>query len=312
MADQTTIQRPVETQGIGLHTAVRSHLRLLPAPADTGIVFRRPDLDNFEIEAHVRNVARVSYATSLMKKGVLLSTTEHLLAALYSCEIDNVYVEIDALEVPILDGSSRPFIDLLEMAGTRRLRRRRRYLRVLKPLEFSDGDRRIGIYPAGEFRVRCFIDFPHPMIGEQQVEIVVGPRTFTDMLASARTFGFVEDVARLRAMGLIRGGSVENAVVLSRDGIMNGEGLRFPDEFGRHKALDLIGDLALVGHPLKALVVAHKAGHALHTQLVTRLLADRSLWAISTDDASIDAQSSPESSIEPLAESVRLASGTPL
>src|ERR1700675_3315319 len=149
MTYQTTIERPVSTKGVGLHTAVKSHLRLVPAPADTGIVFRRVDLDNFEIEAHVRNVARVSYATSLMKKGVLLSTTEHLLAALYSCGVDNVYIEIDALELPILDGSSQPFIDLLAQAGTRQLRRHRRYIRVLKPLEFNDGDRRIGIYPAG-------------------------------------------------------------------------------------------------------------------------------------------------------------------
>src|SRR5579863_7318839 len=145
MPNQTTIQHPVETSGIGLHTAVRSHLRLVPAPADTGIVFRRTDLDNFEIEAHGRNVARVSYATSLMKKGVLLSTTEHLLAALYASGLDNVYVDIDAIEIPILDGSSQPFIDMLEQAGVRRLRRRRRYLKVLKALEFSDGGRRIGI-----------------------------------------------------------------------------------------------------------------------------------------------------------------------
>src|SRR3972149_7857476 len=137
MAYQTTIEHAVETAGIGLHTAVPSRLRLVPAPADTGIVFRRVDLDNFEIEAHVRNVARVSYATSLMKKGVLLSTTEHLLAALYSCGVDNVYIELDALEVPILDGSAQPFIEMLEKAGIRQLRRRRRYLKVIKPLEFS-------------------------------------------------------------------------------------------------------------------------------------------------------------------------------
>src|SRR6202521_4168129 len=162
MSHQLTIQRPVETEGIGLHTAVRCRLRLVPAPADTGIVFRRVDLDNFEIEAHVRNVARVSYATSLMKKGVLLSTTEHLLAALYACGIDNVYVEIDAIEVPILDGSSQPFIELLEQAGLRRQRRRRRYLKILRPLEISDGDRRVGIYPSSEFRVEGMVDYAHP------------------------------------------------------------------------------------------------------------------------------------------------------
>ena len=284
MAYQTTIEKPVETEGIGLHTAVKSRLRLVPAPADTGIVFRRTDLENFEIEAHVRNVARVSYATSLMKKGVLLSTIEHLLAALYSCGVDNVYCEIDNLEVPILDGSSQPFIEMLSSAGVRRLRRRRRYLKVLKPLEFADGDRRIGIYPAENFRVRCLIDFPHPLVRRQEVELLVNRDTFSHLLAPARTFGFMEDVERLRAVGLIRGGSLENAIVLSKEGILNGE-LRFPDEFGRHKALDLIGDLALVGKPLKGLVVAHKAGHALHTQLVTRLLADKSLWTETTEEA---------------------------
>ena len=174
MIFQTTIERPVSTTGIGLHTAVKSRLRLVPAPADTGIVFRRVDLDNFEIEAHVRNVARVSYATSLMKKGVLLSTTEHLLAALYSCGVDNVYIELDALELPILDGSSQPFIEMLEQAGVRRLRKRRRYLKVLKPLEFSDGGRRIGIYPAEDFQVRCFVDYAHPSVGAQEVEMRVG------------------------------------------------------------------------------------------------------------------------------------------
>src|ERR1700720_1844538 len=174
MSSQLTIQRPVETEGIGLHTAVRSRVRFVPAPADTGIVFRRVDLDNFEIEAHVRNVARVSYATSLMKQGVLLSTTEHVVAALYSCGVDNVYIEIDALELPILDGSAQPFIEMLEQAGVRRLRKRRRYLKVLKALEFSDGDRRIGIYPAEDFQVRCFVDYANPAVGAQEVEIRVG------------------------------------------------------------------------------------------------------------------------------------------
>ncbi|MGA7921318.1 MAG: UDP-3-O-acyl-N-acetylglucosamine deacetylase [Candidatus Acidiferrales bacterium] len=281
MSYQLTIQRPVETSGVGLHTAVQCRVRLLPAPADTGIVFRRTDLDDFEIEAHVHNVARVSYATSLMKQGVLLSTVEHLLAALYSCGVDNVYVEIDALELPILDGSSKPFIDLLAKAGTRKLRRLRRCVRVLKPLEFSDGDRRIGIYPADEFRVHCFVDYKHPLVGPQEVKMTVDRESFSREIAPARTFGFMKDFPGLQAMGLIRGGSVENAIVLDDEGVLNGP-LRFPDEFGRHKALDLIGDLALVGRPLLARIVAHKAGHALHTQLVTRLLADHSLWTETT------------------------------
>jgi UDP-3-O-[3-hydroxymyristoyl] N-acetylglucosamine deacetylase len=283
MSFQLTIQRPADIEGVGLHTAVRGHLRFLPAPADTGIVFRRTDLEGFEIEAHVRNVARVSYATSLMKQGVLLSTTEHVLAALYSCGIDNVYVEVDALEVPILDGSSKPFIDMLMRAGTRRLRRPRKYLRVVKPLEFSDGDRRIGIYPSDSFRVQCFVEYKHPCVGPQEVEMRVDRESFSRDLAPARTFGFMKDFPGLRAMGLIRGGSFENAIVLDDATIQNGP-LRFADEFGRHKALDLIGDLALVGRPLQGLVAAHKAGHALHTQLVTRLLADDSLWTETTEE----------------------------
>jgi UDP-3-O-[3-hydroxymyristoyl] N-acetylglucosamine deacetylase len=236
------------------------------------------DLDGFEIEAHGRNVARVSYATSLMKKGVLLSTTEHLLAALYGCGVDNVYIEIDAIEVPILDGSAQPFVDLLERAGLRKLRRRRRYLKVLRPLQIADGDRSIGIYPANGFHVHCLVDYAHPSIGRQEVEMRVDRDTFSKVLARARTFGFLEELERLRAVGLIRGGSLENAIVLTSDGVLNGGPLRYPNEFGRHKTLDLIGDLALIGRPLLAHVVAHKAGHALHTQLVSRLLADSSLW----------------------------------
>ena len=293
MAQQTTILRPVEISGVGLHTAVAGCLRLTPAPADTGIVFRRTDLDNFEIEAHGRNVARVSYATSLMKQGVLLSTVEHLLAALYSCGVDNVYADIDALEVPILDGSSQPFIEMLQRAGIRKLRRKRRYLKVLRPLEVVEGDRRIGIYPAGEFRVRCLVDYAHPAVGRQEVEILVNRETFSHLLAPARTFGFTKDFDGMRAVGLIRGGSMENAIVLNEDSVMNGP-LRFEDEFGRHKTLDLIGDLALVGLPLLARVQAHKAGHALHTQLVTRLLADLSLWKETTEEPSSVAAPVPE------------------
>ena len=282
---QTTIQREVSTEGIGLHTGVFGHVRLVPAPADTGIVFRRTDLDNFVIEARGENVARVSYATSLMKQGVLLSTTEHLLAAIYSCGIDNVFVNIDSIEVPILDGSAEPFMQMLEQAGVRRLRKRRRYLKVLKPLEVVENGRRIGIYPADEFRVKCFVDFPHPLVGRQEIEMVVGQDSFRQLLARARTFCFEREIEPLRAMGLIRGGSLDNAIVLTSDGVMNGP-LRFADEFGRHKALDLIGDLALVGLPLHARVEAHKAGHALHTQLVSNLLADPSLWTITTEEES--------------------------
>lgn len=288
MTFQSTILRPVETSGIGLHTGVAGKLRLNPAPADTGILFRRSDLDNFPIEAHGRNVARVSYATSLMKQGVLLSTTEHLLAALYSSGIDNVYVDIDAIEVPILDGSADPFMEMLDRAGTRHLRRKRRYLKVLKPVELEEPDphlagqvRRIGIYPEDEFRLRCYIDFPHPLVGQQAFELTVTRDSFRERLSRARTFCFERDIEPLKKMGLIRGGSLENAIVLTEDGVMNGP-LRFADEFGRHKALDLIGDLALVGLPLLGRVEAYRGGHALHTQLVSRLLGDPSAWTITT------------------------------
>lgn len=278
---QTTIQREAETQGVGLHTGVQSTVRLVPAPVDAGIVFRRVDLDSFAIEAHGQNVARVSYATSLMKQGVLLSTTEHLLAAIYSCGIDNIYIDIDAIEVPILDGSAEPYMQLLDQAGIRKLRKKRRYLRVVKPVEVVEDGRQIGIYPADEFRVRCYVDFPHPLVGQQEVEMVVNADSFRRVLSRARTFCFETDIEPLRAMGLIRGGSLDNAIVLTSDGMLNGP-LRYADEFGRHKALDLIGDLALVGLPLLGSVEARKAGHSLHTQLVSRLLADPTSWEITT------------------------------
>jgi len=297
---QTTIAKPASAEGVGLHTGVYGHIKLMPAPADTGIVFRRVDLENFLIEAQGHNVARVSYATSLMKQGVLLSTTEHLLAAIYSCGIDNIYIDIDSIEVPILDGSAEPFMQMLALAGTRRLRRKRRFLKVLRPLEVLEGDRRIGIYPADEFRVRCYVDFPHPLVGQQEVEMLVSPETFRHLLARARTFCFERDIAPLRSMGLIRGGSLENAIVLTSDGVMNGP-LRFPDEFGRHKALDLIGDLALAGLPLLARVEAHKAGHALHTQLVSRLLADPTLWTVTTQEALQEQVESTQADLAPVA-----------
>jgi UDP-3-O-[3-hydroxymyristoyl] N-acetylglucosamine deacetylase len=191
-------------------------------------------------------------------------------------------------------------MQMLEEAGTRRLRRKRRYLKVLKPLEVIEGDRRIGIYPADEFRVRCYVDFPHPLVGQQEVEMLVSPETFRHLLARARTFCFERDIQPLRSMGLIRGGSLDNAIVLTSDGVMNGP-LRFPDEFGRHKALDLIGDLALAGLPLLGHVEAHKAGHALHTQFVSRLLADPTLWTVTTGEAVHRVLESPVPALAPLA-----------
>lgn len=293
MRFEHTIETPVETSGTGLHTGVTCRLRLLPAPSGTGIVFRRADLDGFEVEARAANIARVSYATSLMKKGVLISTTEHLLAALYACGIDNVYVELDNLELPILDGSAQPFVELVEAAGRLRQRRRRRYVEILKPVEVSEGEphspnrRSIGIYPCNGTRnltVDYTIDFRHPLIGRQQLDFEVNETSFAGLLSAARTFCFYDEVERLRQMGLIRGGTLDCALVLTRDGLLNQRGLRYPDEFCRHKALDLIGDLALVGSRLVGRVVAWRAGHALHTALVLKLLRATDAWREATAD----------------------------
>jgi len=253
---------------------------LAPAPANTGIVFKRTDLEGFPIEARVRNVARVSYATTLMRKGVLISTTEHLLSALAAFEVDNAFVEIDNLELPIMDGSALPFVRLIREAGVKRQRARRKYIKILKPVEVVDGGKRMAVYPADRFFVTYRILFPHPLIGEQIREYVPGEASYEREIAPARTFGFMEELEALRKMGLIRGGSLDNAIVLTRDGVINPEGLRFPDEFCRHKMLDLIGDLALLGHPVIGHVLADRAGHAMHAALATRILADKTSWRL--------------------------------
>ena len=256
---------------------------MTPAPAGTGIVFRRSDLDFFPIAASWKHVARVSYATSLMRQGVLIQTTEHLLSTLYSFGIDNAYIEIDNLEVPILDGSGKPFVDLLRAAGVRRLRRQRKYLRIRRPVSVQDGMKRISIIPDDVFRLTCEIDFPRP-IGKQSVEMEVTPERYAAELSPARTFGFEHELDQLREMGLIRGASLESAVCFSRDGVLNPGGLRFKDECCRHKALDLIGDLALLGRPLLGHVIAERAGHAMHTALVAKIMSDPSLYDLVTFD----------------------------
>jgi UDP-3-O-[3-hydroxymyristoyl] N-acetylglucosamine deacetylase len=281
---ETTLQRPVEAVGVGLHSGVQVHIRILPAPVATGIVFVRTDLENFPIPASWRHVARVSYATSLMRQGVLISTTEHLLSVFYSMGIDNAFVEIDNLEVPILDGSGQPFVELLGQAGIREYRRKRRYLRIRRPISVEDGSKRISILPAESFRLTCDIDFPHPLVGRQSLELEVTPRTYAASIAPARTFGFEYELEQMRGMGLIRGASLENAVCFTHSGVMNPEGQRFPDECCRHKALDLIGDLALIGRPLLGHVIAERAGHAMHTALVARIMSDASLYEILTVD----------------------------
>ncbi len=284
MRFETTVQRPVEASGIGLHSGVPVHIRITPAPVSTGVVFLRSDLDYFPIPASWRHVARVSYATSLMRQGVLVSTTEHLLSVFYSVGIDNVYVEIDNLEVPILDGSGLPFVDLIREAGIRHYRRKRKYLRIRRPVMVEDRGKRISILPADSFRLTCDIHWDHPLVGTQGLEMEGTPERYAAEIAPARTFGFDYELDKMRDMGLIRGASLENAVCFTRDTVLNPEGLRFPDECCRHKALDLIGDLALLGKPLLGHVIAERAGHAMHAALVARIMSDPTLYEILTFD----------------------------
>jgi UDP-3-O-[3-hydroxymyristoyl] N-acetylglucosamine deacetylase len=277
LQQEQTIRTPVECCGTGLHSGAPVRLKILPAPPGSGIVFRRVDLDGFEVQAVGRNVARVSYATSLMKKGVLISTTEHLLSAFIGTGIDNAIVELDNLELPILDGSAQPFVDLIRKAGIRKQRRPRSYLRIRRELELREGDKFIAVYPADRYSVSYSINFPHPLIGKESFRVDLSDGNYLREIAPARTFGSREDERAMRNMGLIRGASVENCIVLTRAGIENPP-LRFGDEFVRHKVLDLIGDLALLGRQILGNVVADRAGHAMHTALVSRLLRDRTLW----------------------------------
>ena len=263
--------------GVGLHSGAPVAMRILPAPPGRGIVFRRTDLDDFEIEANSRNVARVSYATSLMKKGVLISTTEHLLSAFIGLGVDNAIVELDNLELPILDGSALPFVDLIQKAGIRKQRRPRRYLKILREVEMREGNKFISVYPADTYSVSYSINFPHPLIGKETFQLELSNGSYLKNIAAARTFGSRADEKAMRNMGLIRGASRENCIVLTRDGIENGP-LRFPDEFVRHKVLDLVGDLALLGKPILGKILADRAGHAMHTALVSRILRDQTLW----------------------------------
>jgi UDP-3-O-[3-hydroxymyristoyl] N-acetylglucosamine deacetylase len=278
---QQTLAGSIEFSGIGLHTGEQATVRIVPAPADKGIVFRRLDLDNFELPANVASVARVAYATTLMSRGVWISTVEHLLSALYGMAIDNAYIELDNFEVPILDGSAAPFTEAIARVGSVRQRALRQYIRITKPFVLEEGEKTLGIYPSDSFTVKYDIDFPHPLIGKQSVEAQLTGTNYADAIASARTFGFYHEVEKLQASGLIRGGSLDNAIVLTETGMLNDTSLRFTDEFVRHKTLDLLGDFALIGLPVLGRLVANRAGHALHTRFVAELLESSSHWTLS-------------------------------
>lgn len=278
--NQKTISQPIEISGIGLHTGVITNIRLLPAPENTGYVFVRTDLDNFEIPASIEYVSHCSYATTLLKQGVVLSTCEHLLSALRGANVDNCFIELDNIEIPILDGSSEIWLELLENAGFIQQEVPRHYLKVLKEVVFEQGDRRMSVAPAENYEIESFIDFPHPLIQSQSFNLKLDAETYRREIASARTFGFTREIEMLRKSNLALGGSLDNAIVLTDDGMLNESPLRFPDEFVRHKILDIIGDFALLGMPILGKLKAAKSGHAVHASLMSKLLKTENAWEI--------------------------------
>jgi UDP-3-O-[3-hydroxymyristoyl] N-acetylglucosamine deacetylase len=280
---QRTLRKEAFFEGIGLHTGYSVRLTLKPAPTETGIMFRRTDLKNFEIEAIRTHVAKVSYATTLMKKGVMISTVEHLLSTLYGLGIDNLYLDINSMEVPILDGSGRIFIEEILKAGIVEQDALRKYIVIEKPIEVRQGDKVAGVYPNPTPRATYIIDFEHEAIGSQKIQLELTPDSYCREIGAARTFGFISDVEYLKSLGLIRGGSLENAVVLDASGIVNNH-LRFPDEFVRHKLLDLIGDISLTGLPIIGHLYAERAGHAIHTALADKIARFNTHYAICTAD----------------------------
>ncbi|MBN2320433.1 MAG: UDP-3-O-acyl-N-acetylglucosamine deacetylase [Acidobacteria bacterium] len=278
---QRTLRKKIHFKGIGLHTGYSVNLTLVPAPPDTGIRFRRTDLKNFEIEAVRSHVAKVSYATTLMKKGVMISTVEHLLSALYGLDIDNLYLDLDSMEVPILDGSGTFFMEEIDKAGIAEQDSLRKYLVVEKPIEVRQENKVVGVYPDPSRRVTYIIDFEHKAIGHQEIRMELTPETYRREIGQARTFGFISDVEYLKSLGLIRGGSLDNAVVLDDSGIVDND-LRYPDEFVRHKLLDLLGDISLSGYPIIGHLYAERAGHAIHTALADRIARQTDHYRICT------------------------------
>lgn len=277
---QTTLKQPVSVSGVGLHTGVDVNMTLRPAPENTGYIFVRTDLDNFEIPASVEYISHCSYATTLMRRGVVLSTCEHLLSALRGSGVDNCFIELDNIEIPIMDGSSEDFIELITKAGLVRQDAPRHVFRILQRVEFEQGDRRMSIEPSDKYEIECVIDFPHPLIYRQSRKFVFKNGSFGKEIASARTFGFTHEIEMLRKANLALGGSLDNAIVLTPDGMLNNTPLRFDDEFVRHKILDIIGDFALIGMPIQGKITAEKSGHSVHASLMSRLLKSEHAWEI--------------------------------
>jgi UDP-3-O-[3-hydroxymyristoyl] N-acetylglucosamine deacetylase len=276
---QRTLRRSTSCAGIGLHSGKKVTLSLKPAPQKSGIRFRRTDLGGVEIPAHVGHVGAVAYATQLRSGEARVETVEHLLAALVSAGVDNAIVELNTPEVPIMDGSSAPFIFLVQEAGVKVQSEPRRYLKVTEPVTLSRGDKQITLYPSDQFKVTYTISFDHPMLRHQTRTMIVNEDSFIDEIAPARTFTFLKEVEMLRQNGLALGGSLDNAIVIGDTGVLNSS-LRFEDEFVRHKILELVGDFALLGYPIVAHAVVHRGGHALHTAMAAELLEQRSAWEL--------------------------------
>lgn len=289
MQPQQTIAGEISATGVALHSGVRVRMTLKPAPVDTGVVFRRVDLDPpVDIPARAELVTETRLATTLSHGGAKVATVEHLLAACVGCGVDNLIVEVDNLEVPIMDGSSAPFVFLLIEAGIVAQAAPRKVIEILEPVRVTladpSGDKFASLEPAAAFEVDFTIDFSHPAIPAEQCRIAMPlpPEVFLDHISRARTFGFSFEADALRAIGLAQGGSMDNAIVLDRYKILNREGLRFADELARHKVLDAVGDLFLLGHPVRGRYHAFKSGHELNNRLCRALLAQPSAWRLTS------------------------------
>jgi UDP-3-O-[3-hydroxymyristoyl] N-acetylglucosamine deacetylase len=281
MIRQRTLKNVIRATGVGLHTGDKVYLTLRPASPDTGIVFRRVDLaEPVEIRACPENVGDTRLSTTLLKDGVRISTVEHLLSAFAGLGIDNAYVDVSAPEVPIMDGSAGPFVFLIQSAGVEEQGLPKRFVRIKRPVVVQDGDKYASFEPYGGFKVEFAIDFDHPAFAARSNRAAVDFSTtsFVKEVSRARTFGFLRDIEALRQQNLALGGSMDNAVVVDDYRILNAEGLRYEDEFVRHKILDAIGDLYLLGHSLIGAFRGYKSGHALNNRLLRALVADRSAW----------------------------------
>jgi UDP-3-O-[3-hydroxymyristoyl] N-acetylglucosamine deacetylase len=280
---QRTLKNMIRATGVGLHTGAKVYMTLRPAAPNTGIVFRRTDLDPpVEIKGEPYAVGDTRLSSCLERKGVRVSTVEHLMSALAGLGIDNAYVDLTAAEVPIMDGSAGPFVFLLQSAGIEEQNARKKFIRIQKPVEVRDGDKWVRFEPHNGFKLTMSIDFAHPVFDKtpQSVTVDFSTTSYVKEVSRARTFGFMQDVETMRAQGLALGGSLDNAIVMDEYRVLNTDGLRYEDEFVKHKVLDAIGDLYLLGHPLIGAFSGHKTGHALNNRLLRRLMEDKPSWEL--------------------------------